>query len=592
MAALAAAAVSCSVSVCAKPLPSIALHGAPALAADFSHYPYVNPDAPKSGRLTLSQLGSFDTLNPLIINGTPAAGLRDFALESLMSRSLDEPFTLYGLLAETIDVADDGTSVTFALNPKAQFSDRTPVAADDVIHSFELLKSKGRPNHRTYFAKVARAEKLGDREVRFVFEDDKDRELPLILGLMPVVSKASTPSEKFDSTTLTPLVGSGPYKITSIDAGRSLTYARDPDYWGRDLAANRGRFNFDEVRFEYYRDGAVMLEAFKQGAIDLRLEEDPSRWASGYAIPALRDGRLVKTEFDIAIPAGMTALVFNTRRGQFIDPRVRRALITLFDAEWINRTLYSGLYTRTQSYFERSELSSAGKPADDVERALLAAYPGGVAPDILEGRFKFPVSDGSGQNRANQKAAYALLRDAGYELSGGRLVETKTGAPLTFEILANNNAQEALLLSYARNLEPLGIAVRVRVVDSAQYQERLAAYDYDMIQNTWASSLSPGNEQLFRWSASTRDAKGSYNFAGVANPAVDAMIAAMLAAKTQPEFVSAVRALDRVLLSGDYAIPLFHAPRQWVAYWARLKHPDKTPLFGYAVDSWWIGNGQ
>ncbi|MFN0218308.1 MAG: extracellular solute-binding protein [Hyphomicrobium sp.] len=571
----------------AEPRPAIALHGAPALNADFTGYPYVNPEAPKGGRITLSVLGSFDTLNPLIINGVPASGMREFSIESLMSRSLDEPFTLYGLLAESIDVADDGASVTFVLNPKAQFSDRTPVTADDVIHSFELLKTKGRPNHRTYFAKVTRAEKRGDRQIRFVFEDNKDRELPLILGLMPVISKAATPLEKFDTTSLTPLLGSGPYVISNVDAGRSLTYKRDADYWGRDLAVNRGRFNFGEIRFEYFRDGAVMIEAFKQGQIDLRLEEDPGRWASGYAIPAASDGRLVKKEFDIALPAGMTAFVFNTRRDVFKDARVRQALMTLFDAEWVNSKLFSGLYKRTESYFERSTLSSAGKPADATERELLAKYPGVVKPEILEGAFRFPVSDGSGQNRANQKSAFELLRTAGYELKSGRLVNTATGAQLTFEILANNSSQEALLLSFARNLEPLGIAVRVRIVDSAQYQERLAAFDYDMIQNTWASSLSPGNEQLFRWSASTRDAKGSYNFAGVANPAVDAMIAAMLAAKTEIEFVSAVRALDRVLLSGDYVVPLFYPPKQWVAHWVRLKYPDKTPLFGYAVDTWW-----
>ena len=298
-------------------------------------------------------------------------------------------------------------------------------------------------------------------------------------------------------------------------------------------------------------------------------------------------GQVVKAEFEITVPAGMTALVFNTRRDVFKDQRVRQALMTLFDAEWINRTLYNGRYTRTQSFFERSYLSSAGKPADDTERALLANFPGAVKPDILEGKFRFPVSDGSGQNRANQKAAFALLHDAGYELRNGRLTNAATGAPLSFEVLANNNAQEALLLSFARNLEPLGIAVRVRVVDSAQYQERVSGYDYDMIQASWASSLSPGNEQLFRWSAATANSKGSFNFAGVANPAADAMIRAMLAAKTESEFKSAVRALDRVLLTGDYVIPLFFAERQWVAHWARLKHPDKTPLFGYAIDTWW-----
>ncbi|HXE01532.1 MAG TPA: extracellular solute-binding protein [Hyphomicrobium sp.] len=572
----------------AAPSHSIALHGTPLYADNFEAFPYVNPSAPKGGRLTLGVLGSFENLNPFIVQGVPASGIREFVVESLMARSLDEPFTLYGLLAETIDVADDGKSVTFALNPNVKFSDRLPVTPEDVITSFELLKTKGRPNHRTYFAKVSKAEKIGERSVRFTFEDASDRELPFILGLMPVFAAHATTPQKFETSSMTPLVGSGPYTVSHVDPGRSISFTRDKDYWGRDLPVNRGRFNFDEVRFDYFRDASVMLEAFKSGAIDLRLEDDPGRWADAYDIDAVHDGRIVKAEFDIGLPAGMTALVFNTRRAVFSDPRVRRALMTLFDFEWVNRTLYNGLFKRTTSYFERSYLASTGRPADTRERALLAPFPNAVRPEFLEGTYQFPISDGSGQNRVNQKAAYALLTEAGMVLKGGRLINAKTGKPLAFEILANSNAQEALLLSYARSLEPLGIAVRVRVVDSAQYQERLASFDYDMIQNTWPSSLSPGNEQLFRWSAKTADAKGSYNFAGVKNPAADAMIDAMLAAKTETDFISAVRALDRVLLSGDYVVPLFYTPRQWVAYWARLKHPDKTPLFGYSVDTWWI----
>jgi len=572
----------------AAPSHSIALHGTPLYADNFEAFPYVNPSAPKGGRLTLGVLGSFENLNPFIVQGVPASGVREFVVESLMARSLDEPFTLYGLLAETIDVADDGKSVTFALNPNVKFSDRLPVTPEDVITSFELLKTKGRPNHRTYFAKVSKAEKIGERSVRFTFEDASDRELPFILGLMPVFAAHATTPQKFETSSMTPLVGSGPYTVSRVDPGRSISFTRDKDYWGRDLPVNRGRFNFDEVRFDYFRDASVMLEAFKSGAIDLRLEDDPGRWADAYDIDAVHDGRIVKAEFDIGLPAGMTALVFNTRRAVFSDPRVRRALMTLFDFEWVNRTLYNGLFKRTTSYFERSYLASTGRPADTRERALLAPFPNAVRPEFLKGTYQFPISDGSGQNRVNQKAAYALLTEAGMVLKGGRLINAKTGKPLAFEILANSNAQEALLLSYARSLEPLGIAVRVRVVDSAQYQERLASFDYDMIQNTWPSSLSPGNEQLFRWSAKTADAKGSYNFAGVKNPAADAMIDAMLAAKTETDFISAVRALDRVLLSGDYVVPLFYTPRQWVAYWARLKHPDKTPLFGYSVDTWWI----
>ncbi len=585
---IAVASAICCAPLAAAPRTSMSLHGAPTLTDDFTALPYVNPQAPKGGRVTLGVTGSFDSLNPLIIKGVAAAGVREFSVESLMARGLDEPFTLYGLIAETIDVAADGMTVTFKLNPKAAFSNRAPITPADIIHSFELLKTKGRPNHRTYFAKVTKVEPVGGDTIVFTLQDGNDRELPLILGLMPIFSKATTPPDVFDMTSMTPLVGSGPYVIGKVDAGRSLSYLRDTAYWGRDLAINRGRFNFDEIRFDYFRDTSVLLETFKRGGIDLRLEEDPSRWANSYTGPALTAGRIVKKEFDIALPAGMTALVFNTRRQIFTDRRVRHALMMLLDFEWINRTLYNGLFKRTQSFFERSYLSSAGRPADATERALLAALPNAVRPEIMAGTYQFPTSDGSGQNRVNQRAALQILREAGYDFKSGRLINASTGTQLSFEILANNNAQEALLLTYARSLEALGIGVRVRVVDSAQYQERLASYDYDMIQTTWASTLSPGNEQLFRWSASTADAKGSYNFAGVSNPAADAMIEAMLKAATEPEFVSAVRALDRVLLSNDYVIPLFFGPRQWVAHAARLKHPEKTPLFGYAIDSWWI----
>ena len=566
---------------------AIAMHGEPKQPADFKHFSYVNPDAPKGGRVVLSSYGSFDSLNPLIIKGEHAAGVREYVYESLLARSLDEPFTLYGLLAETIEVPDDRSAITFHLNPKARFSDGTPVTADDVLFSWELLKEKGRPNHRTYYSKVSKAERLSDRSVRFTFDAGGDREIPLILGLLPVLPRHLIDPETFEQTTLVPPVGSGPYKVAKVDPGRSLTYERDPDYWGKDLPVNRGRFNFDEIRFDYFREGSVMFEAFKTDRVNVWPEEDPRRWANGYDFPAVKDGRVIKGEFDIGLPAGMTALVFNTRRKAFADPRVRRALILLFDFEWINRTLYAGLFKRTQSYFERSVLASAGRPADALERQLLAPYPGAVKPEIMAGRFQFPSTSGSGRNRKNQSEAFRLLKEAGYVLKSGKLVDAKTGRQLTFEILAASTSQEALLLSFARDVERLGIRVKLRVVDSAQYQARLLNYDFDMIQNTWASSLSPGNEQLFRWSSSAAKTPGTYNFAGVESPAADAMIKALLEARGEEEFVSAVRALDRVLLSGDYVIPLFYVPKQWVAYWRNLKHPEKTPLFGYNIDSWW-----
>ena len=586
--AIAAAALllTAATALQAEPAHGIALYGTPKEPPGFTHFPYVNADAPKGGRLTMSAYGSFDSTNPLIVRGVAANGIRDFVIESLMARGLDEPFTLYGLIAETVEVPEDRSSITFHLNPKARFSDGKPITADDVLFSFNLLKEKGRPNHRTYFGKVTKAERLSDRDVRFTFESAGDREIPLILGLLPVLPNRLINPDTYEDTSLEAPIGSGPYRVGKIDPGRSITFERDPNYWGKDLPVNRGRFNFDQIRFDYFREGSVMFEAFKTGQVDLWAEDDPRRWANGYDFPAVKDGRVVKRAFDIGLPAGMTALVFNTRRKVFTDPRVREALIYLFDFEWINRTLYAGLYSRTQSYFERSILTSAGRPADARERELLSPYPRAVKPAMMDGTYRFPTTDGSGRNRQNQEQAFRLLKEAGYTLQDGKLLGAD-GNQLSFEILAASTSQEALLLSFARDVERLGIEVKLRVVDGAQYQARLTNYDYDMIQNTWPSSLSPGNEQLFRWSTAAATTPGTYNFAGVENPAADAMIGAMLSAATEDGFVSSVRALDRVLLSGDYVIPLFYTPKQWVAYWTRLKQPDTTPLFGYNVESWW-----
>jgi len=571
----------------AEPAHAIAMHGPPALAQGFPHFPYVDPDAPKGGRVTLGSSGSFDNLNPMIVRGEPVQGIREFVVESLMARSQDEPFTLYGLIAETVDFPDDRSQVTFKLDPRAKFSDGTPLTAADVLFSFEVLRDKGRPNYRTYYKKVAKTDVLSDHEIRFVFADAEDRELPLILGLMPILPRHAMNADKFEETTLSPLIGSGPYRIAGIDPGRSITYRRDPDYWARDLPVNRGRFNFDEIRFEYYREGSTQFEAFKTGAIDLRNEDDPAMWAKRYDFPAVRDGRVAREEIPIGLPAGMTGLVFNTRRTVFADARVREALIQLFNFEWVNKSFFNGLYRRTQSYFERSILSSAGRPADARERTLLEPYASAVLPELMQGTWRAPASDGTAQNRSNARHAFEMLEAAGYVLRDGRLVD-RTGKPLTFEILASNTGQERLLGAFTGDLARLGIRARIRVVDSAQYQARLRTYDYDMIQFTWPSSLSPGNEQLFRWSSRVADDPGSYNYAGVKNPAADAMIAAMLAADSNDDFVSAVRALDRVLLSGQYVIPLFFPPAQWVASWNRLAHPGRMPLFGFNLDTWWV----
>ena len=574
-------------SAWAEPQAGLAMHGNPSETPDFSHFPYANPEAPKGGRARFAKQGSFDSLNPLIVKGVSADGIREYLYESLMARAYDEPFTLYGLIAEAVETPPDRSWVEFTLNPKAKFSDGTPITVDDVIFSQTVLRDRGRPNHRSYYKKVKTVEQTGDRKVRFTFDASGDREMPLIMGLMPVLPRHLFTPESFEKTTLQPPIGSGPYVVSAVDPGKSITYQRDPNYWGRDLPVNRGLYNFDEMRIDYYRDAGSLFEAFKSGLVQLRNEDDPTRWTEGYDFPALRDGRVVKEALPLETPAGMSALVFNTRRPLFADPRVRQALIRLFDFEWVNRNLYHGQYARTESYFARSELSSHGRSADATERALLAPYRDAVTPAIMDGTFSYPVSDGTGQNREGRVEALKLLEDAGYQLKDGKLVNVETGEPFEFEILAATRAQERLLLTYARALKQVGIEARIRQVDSAQYQRRKQTYDFDMIQYYWPVSLSPGNEQSFRWGSAAAKTEGSYNYPGVENQAVDAMIAALLSAGNREDFVSAVRALDRVLLSGDYVVPLCYLPRQWVAYWRTLKRPEETPLYGYQIDAWW-----
>lgn len=575
----------------AEPSHGIAMHGSLKYPAGFAQFDYVNPDAPKGGVLKLGTGEAFDSLNPLIINGAPAPGLRGYVYESLLERSADEPFSLYGLIAETVETPEDRSWVEFRINPKARFSDGKPVTAADVIFSMELLREKGRPNHRNYYKKIVKAETKDERTVRFTFDASGDREMPLIMGLMPVVPKHAIDPTTFEQTTLSPPIGSGPYLVAEVVAGRSISYRRNPDYWAKDLAVMRGRFNADEVRFEVNRDMNSRFESFKTGDIHIWSESDPSNWQSLYDFPAVTDGRVQKLELPIGTPAGMTAFVMNTRRKPLDDPRVREALVALFDFEWVNKNLFFGLYGRTESFFERSDLSSVGRPADARERALLAPHAGTLKPGVLDGTFQQVRSDGSGRDRKPLRQALQLLKEAGFELKEGVLVNTASGAPLTVEFLTLTAEQERLVLTYAASLKRAGITLTVRQMEKVQYQKRLDVFDFDLIQFAYPASLSPGNEQSFRWSAAVADQKGSYNYAGIKNPAADAMIGAVLAAKDRDSFVSAVRALDRVLISGDYVVPLFHLKNQWVAVWSQLKRPEVTPLSGYQVDTWWIAPG-
>ncbi|MBM3529499.1 MAG: ABC transporter substrate-binding protein [Alphaproteobacteria bacterium] len=565
----------------------IAMHGEPALPQGFSRLRYAEPDAPKGGRITHGVLGTFDSLNPFIVKGLAPTQIRGYVIESLMARGYDEPFTLYGLLARSVETDTDRTYVTFTIDPAARFSDGKPVTAADAIFSWELLRDRGRPNFRTYYVKVAKAEALSERVVRFDLAGADDRELPLILGLMPILAKHAVDPNTFEDTTLEPILGSGPYVIAEIDAGRSVTLKRNPNYWGRDLAINRGFWNFDEVRTEFFRDANSHLEAFTKGVYDVRSEHDPSRWERAYDVPAVRDGRIVKEAFPTGLPKGLSALIFNTRRPAFADIRVREAIGLLLDFEWLNQNYFFGRYQRSASYFEDSELSARGRPASERERALLAPFPTAVRKDIMEGSWQPPVTDGSGRDRNTLKRALTLFDAAGYELAGTVLRSKATKQAFSFEFLVTTKEQERLALAFSRDLKRAGIAVRVRVVDAVQYDRRRIAYDYDMIEYRWDQSLSPGNEQLFYWSVASADQQGTRNYMGAKNPAVDAMIAALLKARERPDFIAAVRALDRVLMSGFYIVPLFHLQEQWVARWAAIEHPKETSLFGYLPETWW-----
>jgi peptide/nickel transport system substrate-binding protein len=566
---------------------AIAMHGAPALPPDFTHMPYANPDAPKGGRLVQGILGTFDSLNPLIVKGLAVQQIRGFVVESLMARGNDEAFTLYGLLAKSVETDDARGYVIFHLDPLARFSDGKPVLADDVLFSWALLRDKGRPNHRQYYSKVARAEALDPLTVKFDFGGTQDRELPLILALMPVLPQHAVDVSTFEETSMTAPVGSGPYRVSAVNPGASVTLTRNPDYWGRNLPVNRGLWNFDEIRLDFYREANGQFEAFKRGLYDFRVETEPLRWHDGYDFPAARKGEVIRDTIRTGLPQPSEFLVFNTRRQVFTDIRVRQALTLLFDFEWINRNYFFGLYGRSGGFFAGSELSAYGRPAENRERDLLKPFTSHIAPDILDGSYRLPVTDGSGRDRNSLRNALGLLSQAGYELDGTVLRNRATKAPLAFEILVATRDQERIALAFARDLKRAGIEVSVRAVDAVQFDQRRLAFDFDMIQNRWDQSLSPGNEQYFYWGSEAADNQGTRNYMGAKDPAIDAMIAFMLEAREHRDFVSAVRALDRVLMSGFYAIPLFNVQEQWIARWNRIERPKATALTGYLPETWW-----
>jgi microcin C transport system substrate-binding protein len=554
--------------------------------AGFPHFAYVNPQAPKGGRVRLAALGTYDTLNPFVLKGVPAAGL-GYTFDTLTVDSADEPLSGYGLVAERIETAPDRSWVAFTLRPQARFHDGSPMTVEDVIWTFDTLRKQGRPFFRAYYAHVVRVERIGPRTVRFTFRGSDNRELPLIVGQMPVLSRAYWSERDFTQTTLTPPLGSGPYRIAALEPGRSVVYERVPDYWAAGLPVMVGRHNFDAMRFDYYRDGTVALEAFKGGAYDFRVENSAKNWATAYDVPAVAQGRLRREEIPHEIPTGMQAFVFNTRRPMFQDRRVRWALAHAFDFEWANTAMFYGSYTRSRSYFSNSELASRAQPGPR-ELEVLAPLRGQVPEEVFTTEYRPPVADGPQARRRNLLAALQLLEEAGWVVRDMRLVHAASGRRMAFEILLNDPTWERLTLAFRKNLERLGVEARVRTVDTAQYRYRVDRFDFDMIVGSWGQSLSPGNEQADFWGSERADEPGSRNLAGIRDPAVDRLIAAVIAAPDRESLVARTRALDRVLLWGHYVIPQWHLPAFRVAYWDRFGRPATSPKYELGLDTWWV----
>ncbi len=580
----------------AEPVHGIAMHGEPKYPADFSHLDYVNPDAPKGGKVTYGLQGSFDSLNPFLLKGVAPRGLWDVTYglnvyEPLLARTSDEAFSLYGLIAEWIDLPEDRSSITFKLRDEAKFSDGHPITVEDVKFTAELLREYGRPSYQTRLKRVTAIEEPGPGQIRFVFENGDDRELPLLIGMLPVLPAHAIDPEKFSKSGMYEFIGSGPYLLDKVDPGTKIILKRNPDYWAKDLPIKIGEDNFDEIHVEYFRDNTAMFEAFKKGVFDVQPESDPARWANQYDFAAVRDGLVTKHIFKSGLPKGMSAFAFNTRKPVFQNRAVRRTLAKLFDFEWVNKNLYHGLFARSSSYFESSVLASTGIAASEQERALLAPYIDGIDPDILDGTYAPVSAKDSKEMRTLMRDAIRDLAAEGYELKDGVMTHLDSGRPLAFEFLATSNEQERLALAYSRILERIGIKMEIRTVDSAQYWERRKTMDFDMMKMSWTASLSPGNEQYARWHSSQRDKDGWFNQAGANDPAVDAMIDALLAARTQEDFTAAVRAFDRTLINGYYVVPLFHMEDQWVGMWNRIAFPTdeakSRPLSGYRPTVWW-----
>ena len=564
----------------------VSLFGDLKYGPDFKNFDYVNPDAPKDGTMRRSAIGTFDTLNPFVIKGTPPSGVGE-VFDTLAVRSEDEPSSIYGLVAENIELAPDKLSVLYTIRKEARFHDGAPMTPDDVVWTFEMLRAKGQPHYRSYYGDVTKVGKEGERGIRFYFKSAENRELPQILGEMPVLSKVYWSGRDFEKTTLDPPLGSGPYKIESLDPGRSITYRRVADYWAADLPVNKGRYNVDVIRYDYYRDTTIALEAFKAGQYDVRSEISSKNWATGYDSPAFRAGLIKKEEIPNELPSGMQGFGYNLRRSLFQDPRVREALAYAFDFEWSNKELFYGAYTRTRSYFDNSELAATGMPQGE-ELKILEKFRGRIPEAVFTTEYEPPKYDGSGNIRDGLRAALKLLKEAGWAFKGEKLVNDETGQPFEFEILLVQPEFERIVLPFKKNLERMGINARVRTIDPAQYQKRMETFDYDMTVVGFGESLSPGNEQREFWGSQAADEQGSNNLLGIKNPVIDELIEELIRAPDRPSLVAHTRALDRVLQYGYYVIPNYHLSAFRVAYWDKFRRPAISPKYAVGLDTWWV----
>lgn len=568
---------------------ALSLHGPPKYSENFTHFDYVNPRAPKGGKVRLSALGSFDSLNPFILKGQPASLISSNVFQTLMVSSLDEPFSKYASLAQSAQISSDNKSITYRLHPDASWSDGEKVTADDVVFSFEILTTKGAPGYRFYYADIKSVEALNDREVRFHFKVSDNAELPLITGQLPILPKHIWQGREFDQTILDPsiMIGSGPYKIDDVQTGSKITFKKVDDWWAQDLSVNNGRYNFDVLEVHYFRDATVALESFFAGGYDFRLENVAKTWATSYNVPQVQNGSIIKEELPHNMVQGIQGFIFNTRRAPLDDINLRKAMALAFDYEWSNKRFAFGSYTRTDSFFDNSELAATDLPKGR-ELEILDAFRSQLKSDVFNKPLSIPVTDGSGHNRAQLRNAIQILDDAGYVLNeNGQRINPQTNEPLKFEIIDTQQAFERWILPYAKNLKKIGIELTFRVVDSAQYSNRMNALDFDMTVGQFPQSLSPGNEQFNFWHSSAADKNGTRNLAGVSDPVVDALVERIARAKSREELVALVRALDRLLLKGHYVVPHWHIATFRVAYWDHLEHPGNPP-YGFPMpDIWW-----